>query len=443
LYREKHIYSKMILQHPLRRRSTRIIQRDLRRRLRRGLRSDRKVLDGLFVLDLSAVLAGPSCSQFLAELGADVIKIESARGGSGDVTRSWRLPVEARDGLDSSYFQCCNSGKRSVAVDISKAEGLALVQRLGAKAEVILASYKPGDAKKLQVDYESFKKINPSVIYGQISGYGGEDPRSGFDAVIQAESGLQYMNGDPSGKPVKMPLAMVDLLTAHQLKEGVMTSLLHRERTGEGSFVEADLMGSAVSSLANQATGYLLRGIVPERMGSDHPSIVPYGTIFECGDSKMIVFGVGADHQFQRLCEVLQIEDMSSDERFRTNRARVLNRETCISKLRDALSRVTDREVLLEKLKNLSVPAAGVNKMDEVFELNRASELVLRHEGSGEPYGLSQIAFKTSLHDNNNKNSNKLLPPPKYGEHTTSVLSEVLNLSQKEIDILREGNIIY
>ena len=216
-----------------------------------SIKTKKQVLDGVFVLDLSSVLAGPSVrhdskilylsnthththtqvSQFLAELGANVVKIESARSSTGDVTRTWRLPIEARNGLESSYFQCCNSGKKSVAVDISKPEGLRIIERLGAKADVILASYKPGDAKKLGVDYESFRKINPSVIYGSISGYGGEDPRSGYDAVIQAESGLQYMNGEPSSPPVKMPLAMVDLLTAHQLKEGIMTSLLHKERT--------------------------------------------------------------------------------------------------------------------------------------------------------------------------------------------------------------------
>ena len=182
------------------------------------------------------------------------------------MTRTWKLPIEAKNELESSYFQCCNAGKRSLAVDISRPEGLALIKNLGEKADVILASYKPGDAKKLGVDFDTFKAINPSVIYGQISGYGGNDIRSGYDAVIQAESGLQYMNGDPSGLPVKMPLAMVDLLTAHQLKEGILTSLLHRERTGEGCFVEADLLGSAVSTLANQATGYLVRGVVPERI---------------------------------------------------------------------------------------------------------------------------------------------------------------------------------
>lgn len=382
------------------------------------------------------------------------------------MTRTWRLPVEVRDGLDSAYFQCCNSGKKSVAVNISEPKGLRIIERLGASADVILASYKPGDAQKLGVDYESFRKINRGVIFGQISGYGGEDPRSGYDAVIQAESGLQYMNGEPSSPPVKMPLAMVDLLTAHQLKEGIMTALLHKERTGEGSFVEADLLGSAVSTLANQATGYLIRGVVPERMGSDHPSIVPYGTIFECGDSKMIVFGIGADHQFERLCKVLNLSEMSSDDRFKTNESRVLNREACLSKLREALSRVrtrshtttqsqsfllyisrsiiqvSDRETLLEDLKKLSVPAAGVNKMNEVFELERASELVLRHDTTGEPYGLSQIAFRASFNDDIEE-CNVLLPPPKFGEHTTSVLSEMLDISHDELEELQNDKVVY
>ena len=205
--------------------------------------------------------------------------------------------------------------------------------------------------------------------------------------------------------------------------------------------MEADLLGSAVSTLANQATGYLIRGVVPERMGSDHPSIVPYGTIFECGDSKMIVFGIGADHQFERLCKVLNLSEMSSDERFQTNKSRVLNREKCLSKLREALSRVADRELLLQNLKDLSVPAAGVNKMNEVFELDRASELVLRHNNTGEAFGLSQIAFRASFH-NGDADGSALLPPPKFGEHTASVLSEVLDMSHNELEKLHSERVV-
>jgi crotonobetainyl-CoA:carnitine CoA-transferase CaiB-like acyl-CoA transferase len=224
------------------------------------------ILNGLTVLELSSVLAGPSVSQFLSELGASVVKIENKQT-RGDVTRTWKLKTETNGGNNNddrtAYFHCCNSGKQSIAVDVTKMAGLDIVHRLVERSDIVVASYKPGDAEKLQLDYNTLRELNPSLIYACISGYGQDDSRAGYDAVIQAEAGFQYMNGSPGSLPCKMPVALMDVLAAHHLKEGILTSLLHRERTGEGSFVQVSLIKAAVSSLANQATGYLIANSIP------------------------------------------------------------------------------------------------------------------------------------------------------------------------------------
>jgi crotonobetainyl-CoA:carnitine CoA-transferase CaiB-like acyl-CoA transferase len=226
------------------------------------------ILNGLTVLELSSVLAGPSVSQFLSELGAFVVKIENKQT-RGDVTRTWKLKTETNAGGNNNhddrtaYFHCCNSGKQSIAVDVTKMAGLDIVHRLVERSDIVVASYKPGDAEKLQLDYNTLRELNPSLIYACISGYGQDDSRAGYDAVIQAEAGFQYMNGSPESLPCKMPVALMDVLAAHHLKEGILVSLLHRERTGEGSFVQVSLIKAAVSSLANQATGYLIADSIP------------------------------------------------------------------------------------------------------------------------------------------------------------------------------------
>mmetsp|Transcript_7376 Transcript_7376/g.26964 ORF Transcript_7376/g.26964 Transcript_7376/m.26964 type:complete len:274 (+) Transcript_7376:464-1285(+) len=243
------------------------------------------------VLELASVLAGPSTGQFLAELGADVIKVEN-RKTRGDVTRGWRLPGEPSEG-PSAYFKSCNLGKRSLALDAAGQSGRDLCRKLALASDVVLASYKPGDAEKLGLDATSLRAEEPRLVYAQITGYGLNDPRVGYDALIQAEAGFTHMNGEPGerGRPTKMPVALVDLLAAHQLKEAILLALWRRDRTGEGSHVHVSLMGAAVASLANQATGYLCAGKVPQRMGSDHPSISPYGSAFDDRDGQSYLSG--------------------------------------------------------------------------------------------------------------------------------------------------------
>ena len=450
------------------------------------------LLEGKKVVELASVLAGPSVGQFLAELGATVIKVENMTTG-GDVTRTWRLPSERKaaanaclrtgvssdkssagwndvtsqrdaqtkgnnnlsrasvDGksldLDDSvtaYFSACNMGKQSIALDIRNARGLDAVHRLVRDADVVLASYKPGDAEKLGVDYETVSLINPKVVYAQITGYGMEDQRSGYDAVIQAESGFQYMNGYDS--PTKMPVAMMDLLASHQLKEGVLAGLLRRElHGGNGSFVTVSLLGAGVASLANQGTGYLLEGVVPQRLGNDHPTICPYGTIFTCKDGGLVTLAIGNDKQFVGLCEALGAPELAIDERFKTNPARVEHREACKSAIKKRISAISKSE-LLSRLRHMAIPAGGVNSLDAVFNQPQAQELVFRDTDSGDPVGLRQIAFKeyyslSSSGKLEQTTSVELANPPIYGEHTTDVLMEHGGFSSEEVDDLVQSGV--
>ncbi|MCA6404114.1 MAG: CoA transferase, partial [Cytophagales bacterium] len=261
----------------------------------------------LKVLELASVLAGPSVGQFFAELGAAVIKVENLKTG-GDVTRSWKGMGEQTDER-SAYFCSCNWGKKSIAVDLSTVEGKQIVKELAKRSDIIIASYKPGDAEKLGVSYQQLSMNNDQLIYGQITGYGSDDDRVGYDAVIQAESGFMDLNGEKDGQPTKMPVALIDVLAAHQLKEGLLLALLKKERSGVGSLVEVSLIQSALSSLANQATNWLVAKKLPTRQGSSHPNIAPYGDSFLTKDGKRVLLAIGNDRQFKDLIAVLGISE--------------------------------------------------------------------------------------------------------------------------------------
>jgi len=259
------------------------------------------MLNGLKVLELASVLAGPGVGQFFAELGAEVIKVENLKTG-GDVTRTWKLASEKAEDDRSAYFSSVNWGKKSLALDLTDSSGKSIVQKLAAQTDVVIASFKSGDAEKLGVAYSQLQKVNPKLIYGQITGYGSDNARVGYDAVIQAESGFMDMNGERGGSPLKMPVALVDVLAGHQLKEGLLLALLKREKTGEGSWVEVSLIQAAIASLANQASNWLVAQSLPSRQGSLHPNIAPYGESFETKDGRQVILAVGNDRQFADLC---------------------------------------------------------------------------------------------------------------------------------------------
>lgn len=370
----------------------------------------------MLVLELASVLAGPSVGQFFAELGATVVKLENAATG-GDVTRSWKLAGEqARDGV-SAYFSAANWGKLSVGLDITQPQELEAVHKLAAKADVVIASYKPGDAEKLQVDYHTLAQLNPSLVYGHITGYGLEDQRAGYDAVVQAESGFMHMNGSPDGPPTKMPVALVDLLAAHQLKEGILTALIQRGRTGKGSYVQVSLFDAAVSALANQGTNYLVVGHNPQRMGSEHPNIVPYGGVYTCKDGLQLVLAIGDDRQFKRLCRVLGDAALADNPDYATNSARVQHRSAVNQQLKQ-LIRQQERDGLLRELHRLHVPAGAVNSVPEVFEQPQARRMLLTQPNG--PSGIRQVAFVVE-----GTAAETVTPPPAFAQHQAQVLDKL------------------
>ncbi|TPE44186.1 CaiB/BaiF CoA transferase family protein [Pontibacter mangrovi] len=359
----------------------------------------------MLVLELASVLAGPSVGQFFAELGAQVLKVENA-ATHGDVTRSWKLKSEPAELETPAYFCAANWGKTSLALNLTEPEQLQRLYELVKQADVVIASYKPGDAEKLQVDYSTLQQLNPRLIYGHITGYGPTDARAGYDAVVQAESGFMHLNGEPGSGPLKMPVALMDILTAHQLKEGLLVALLQRERTGKGQLVEVSLLQAAVSALANQATAYLVAGQEPQRMGSEHPNIVPYGSVYTCKCGKQLVLAVGDDRQFRRLCAILGAKSMGDDPKYKTNYARVQHRQEVNQQLRQLVAQ-HEREALLRQLQAQHVPAGAVHTIPEVFEQPQAQQMLLQHKGA-KP-GLRQVAFRLQ-----GQEAPALTPPPAY-----------------------------
>lgn len=397
------------------------------------------LLSDIKVLELANVLAGPSVGAMFAELGATVIKLENPQT-NGDVTRSWKLSTEEADTDISAYFSCVNWGKKSLALDLSQVEGLNILYQIIPHFDIVLVSYKPGDAEKLGVDYVRLQQLNPKIIYGHITGYGLHNPRSGYDAIIQAEAGFTFINGEKGGKPTKMPVAFMDILAAHQLKEAILIALLQRYKTGKGTYIDVSLLKSGIVSLANQAANWLVATHIPQAMGSDHPTIVPYGTVFETADNKPIVLAVGTDAQFRSLCETLKDSTLSLDERYATNFSRVQNRESLQMILRGLVGKI-NREELLMELHKRKVPAAGVLNMQEVFEQEEAQSLLLEGKTThgNQLKGLRTVAFNMK----DNTFATILKAPPHFGEHTAEVLQQLLGFSNNIIKSLNDSNVIY
>lgn len=322
------------------------------------------MFDTLKVIELASVLAGPSVGQFFAELGAEVIKIENP-STEGDVTRSWLFKGEKKRGSLSSYFSSVNWGKKSVLLDLRNTDSLNALHKSVSEADIVIASYKPGDAEKLKVDYATLSKVNPALIYGHITGYGQDDDRVGYDAVIQAESGFMSINGEKGGSGLKMPVALMDILAAHHLKQGILVSLINRISSGKGDYIPVSLIDAAVSSLANQGANWLVGGLVPSCGGNEHPNIAPYGDVFETVDKCRIILAVGNDRQFRYLNKVLGIS-LDSLEAFSSNSNRVLNRERLNINLSEAIGSWGADELIME-LGKYSVPVGRVKKIDEVF----------------------------------------------------------------------------
>jgi len=336
---------------------------------------DNTTFKDLIVIELASVLAGPAVGMFFAELGAKVIKIENKKTG-GDVTRSWKLPIEDPSHEYSAYYYSINWGKEKRMMDLSDPVDRAEVMSLIKQADIVISNFKMDSAVKLQMDYESLKVHNPKLIYGAITAYGDDDPAPGFDVMIQAETGWIFMNGEQEGPPVKMPVALVDVLAAHQLKQGLLIALLKRATSGEGSFVSISLFDASIAALANQASNWLNVNVLPQRMGSQHPNIAPYGDIFYTKDNIGVILGTGTQKQFIGLCRLLDLEDLINDKRFLTNSLRLSNRPALNAFLEKAFAE-RNYEKLKEACDKIKVTIAPINNMEEVFNLPKAQDLVL------------------------------------------------------------------
>lgn len=365
------------------------------------------------------MLAGPSVGAFLAELGADVVKVEDL-GSGGDTTRAWRLAGEAEREGRSTYFSSINFGKRSLAVRWRHPEGLALVRRLAAQADVVLASFKPGLETELELDYATLAAANPRLIYAWITGFGPTDPRPGYDMLLQAQAGWMAMNGHPDTPPARVPVALIDLFAGHQLKQAILLALYERERTGRGQMLTVSLWDAALGGLANQASNFLMEDRVPERLGSQHPNLCPYGAVLECRDGGVLV-APGNDRQFLRLAEALGCPELG--ERFPTNPERVVARPAVIAQLQEAAAR-HHRAPLLAELASRQVPASPLQDLREVFADPLAARLVLRSEGCA---AVRSASFAPAL---------EVRTPPRLGEHTEEILGEA-GVSQEEMARLR------
>jgi crotonobetainyl-CoA:carnitine CoA-transferase CaiB-like acyl-CoA transferase len=387
-------------------------------------------LQGLKVLDLSRVLAGPWAGQLLGDLGADVVKVE--RPGAGDDTRTWGPPwVKDADGADSrqaAYFQCANRNKRSVAVDLATPEGQAQVRALAAKADVVLENFKVGGLAGYGLDYASLKAVNPRLVYCSITGFGQTGPyapRAGYDFLIQGMGGLMSLTGRSDGEegagPQKVGVALVDIMTGLYATIAVLAALSHRDRTGEGQHIDMALLDVQVATLANQASNYLTSGAVPQRLGNAHPNIVPYQD-FPTADGDMIL-AIGNDAQFSRFCEVAGRAEWAADARFATNPARVMNRAVLIPLLRQATVMKTTAE-WITVLEAAGVPCGPINRLDQVFEdpqvIARGLKIDLPHPAFGRvpmvanPMRLSATPVQYRH------------APPQLGEHTDAVMADWL-----------------
>jgi crotonobetainyl-CoA:carnitine CoA-transferase CaiB-like acyl-CoA transferase len=328
------------------------------------------------------VLAGPAVGMFFAELGAEVVKIENKTAG-GDVTRQWKLPGEDPVSPISAYWCSVNWGKQYQALDFNDANDLAAAAGLIAAADVVISNLKPSAARRWRLDAATLRARHPRLIFAQLDAFPEVgDERPAFDVVLQAEAGFLHMTGEPGRPPVRMPVALIDLIAAHQLKEGVLLALLHRERTGHGSVVTTSLLESALASLANQATNYLMADHVPGPLGTQHPNIAPYGDVYTAADGLPVLLAVGTERQFQQLCAALERMELPDNPDFATNTARVQHRDALNAVLQEAIAGVPGA-ALLERLHRLGVPAARIRDMRAVFELPVAREMVLEEEQAG------------------------------------------------------------
>lgn len=331
----------------------------------------------LKVIELATVLAGPSVGMFFSELGAEVLKIENRKNG-GDVTRSWKLQSEDKTKKTSAYFSAVNYKKTYLDFDLKKELDYQEVIDLIKDADIVISNFKHSSAKKFKVDYDHIKSINPKIIFGQIDGFSNSD-RVAFDVVLQAETGFMFMNGQKDSPPTKMPVALIDVLAAHQLKEGILVALIQKMKTNKGAFVSCSLQDAAISSLANQASNFLMENFIPQRIGSNHPNIAPYGEIMTTKDGVQLVLAAGSQPQFIQLCNALNANVILSNPKYLTNSDRVENRMQLAIDLQAKFSSYNSKDIYNTLIEN-NVPVGQIKNMKAVFDSDAAKDLILEEK---------------------------------------------------------------
>ncbi len=394
-------------------------------------------LEGIRVLDLSRVLAGPWSTQVLGDLGADVIKVEQP--GAGDDTRAWGPPF-LPDSHDSAYFSCANRNKRSIAIDIASPEGAELVRQLVAQSDVVVENFRVGGLGKYGLDYETLRAMKPGLVWCSITGFGQTGPekdRGGYDFLIQGMSGLMSVTGAADGPPTKVGIPISDLTTGLYATISILAALRHRDRTGEGQRIDIALLDTQVAMMSNQAANWLNGGSEPRRLGNEHPNIVPY-QVFTCADGDILI-ATANDRQYAKLCGVLGLNALADDARFAAMSARGENRAALLAEMAPVIAAWSSDE-LVAALNDAGVPSGRVNTVPEALALPQiaARDLVgsiERHDGSnvafvGFPAKLSETpaAYRTA--------------PPRSGEDGDDILRDVLGLSDEYIQRLRDASAV-
>ncbi len=403
-------------------------------------------LSHLTILDLSRVLAGPWCTQLLADLGATIVKIE--RPGTGDDTRAWGPPylkdAQGRDTTEAAYYLCCNRGKLSVAVDFTTPDGQRIVRDLARQADVLVENFKVGALARYGLDYASLAPENPRLVYCSITGFGQDGPyadRAGYDFIIQGMSGFMSVTGErddlPGGGPQKAGVAISDLMTGMYATVAIQAALAHRDRTGQGQWIDACLLDSAVAMMATMSHNYLVTGTPPGRLGNAHQNIVPY-QVFACADGHLIL-AVGNDGQFARFCDIAGKPEWAIDPRFAKNADRVRHRDTLVPMVA-AVVKARTQKAWLDALEPLGVPCGPISKLDQVFAdpqlVARGLRKDLPHPLAGTvPQVTMPLRFSATPPSYDQS-------PPLLGEHTTRVLRERLGLDDARIAVLAASGVI-
>jgi crotonobetainyl-CoA:carnitine CoA-transferase CaiB-like acyl-CoA transferase len=401
-------------------------------------------LAGIRVFDLSRILAGPTCTQLLGDLGADVVKIE--RPGAGDDTRKWGPPyLKGKNGKDTeeaAYYLSSNRNKRSVTIDIAQPEGQALAKRLIAQSDIMVENFKVGDMARYGLSHVHLKDENPRLIYCSISGFGQTGPyapRPGYDLLAQGIGGIMSVTGEPDRPPMKVGVGIADVMCGMYATVAILGALHHREKTGQGQYIDLSLLDTQVAWLINVGLNYLTSGQVPQRVGNEHPNIVPYNVL--PSSDGFIILAVGNDAQFRKFCEFAGAPDLAADARFTTNADRVRNRRAIYGLLPEITRRKTQAE-WIDGLAKLGVPCSPVNNVDRVFAdpqvQHREMQIKMPHPLSG--------SGSVDLIGNPIKFSETPVgyrrPPPYCGQHTDEVLRETLAMSEAEIKRLRDAGVV-